>query len=139
MFNLIKQYFAKFFHSKKIDDKSKINQNTYRGGVQFLLNSSNEIEVICALPDFSIEESDGLITKSESYANFLMHITNGYTAEHIISYLKKMSKNDSIDNKLFVDNVLFFWTALWNEHKKQYYKKSNKEPLIKPTEVFTIK
>jgi hypothetical protein len=115
--------------SKHLDEASAI----------FKLLNNNQIFVVLDIPSIS-EHYDpvNMIKDSENYANFLVHITNGLLYDQILNIVKdKLSKTEDVNNKLFLENVLYFFSAIETDLEKSLTRKLlNKEPLIRPLSVF---
>jgi hypothetical protein len=107
----------------------------------FKIFNDNQIFVILDIPNISDNyDPINMVRDSENYANFLVHITNGLLYEQILNIVKnKLSKTEDLNNKLFLENVLYFFSAIETDLKKNISSKLlNKEPLVRPTNVFSV-
>jgi len=107
----------------------------------FKLFDNNQIFVTLDIPYISDNyDPINMVRDSENYANFLVHITNGLLYEQILNIVKnKLSKTEDLNNKLFLENVLYFFSAIETDLKKNISSKLlNKEPLVRPTNVFSV-
>lgn len=72
---------------------------------------------------------------AEIYASIIIDMNNGKLAKDTISVLNSSLDEKDENQKLFADNIIYFWTYLSSQEK---YKDiiSGSEPLIKPSMVF---
>lgn len=132
--------FKKIFN-QFIKDKSNPKDIKYIGSIEFFLNNKDQIDINCSIPNVDDIAVDDISNLAEKYANFLLHITDGMLNYSITKNLQQESKNNkSINNKLYIDNIIYFWQILYKDHQIKLAKKFlSKEPLIKPSQVFSIK
>ena len=133
-----------FNEEETLEEKSENNLSEKpleTASVIFKVINDDQIAVILNIPSISSEyDSDNMINDSENYANFLVHITNGLMYDQIISLVKKkLKETDDTTNKLFLENVLYFYTAIENDLEKTLINKlSSNKPLIRPINVFNV-
>lgn len=72
---------------------------------------------------------------AEIYASAIIDMNNGNLAKDTISVLNNSLDEKDEKQKLFADNIIYFWTYLSSQEK---YKDiiSGSQPLIKPSMVF---
>lgn len=135
MLSLIKQKIKNFFrpvHKKKKD--------TYVGSIQFILNANEKINIFCELPSVKTKSLDDISKLAEAYAKFLLRITDISSIGEVTKQLKATTKDESPEIVLLVDNILFFEELLMQQNQKKIYQEIfSKEPLIKPSSVFSLK
>jgi len=133
---MFKKLINKFTNSK-LDFKDK----SYIGSIEFLLTDKDQIDINCSIPNADTISIDDIANLAEKYAGFLLHITDGMLNYSITKNLQEESKNNkSINNKLCIDNIIYFWHMLYKDNQIKLAKKFySKEPLIKPSQVFSIK
>ena len=71
----------------------------------------------------------------------LLSINYGLLFKDILNKLNQKSR-DSKDTEeiLLIDNIMFFWSTLINQHQQSLIKKNDaKSPLISPSQVFATK
>lgn len=134
MITLIKQKIKKFFSSTKKKTDAHI------GSIQFILNENDKINIFCELPNISTKSLEEISKLAEVYAKFLLRITDISSISEVTKQLKNTTKNESPEVVLFVDNILFFGEVLIQENQKKIYQEIfSKEPLVKPSNVFSLK
>jgi hypothetical protein len=109
--------------------------------VLFKVMDNKQISIILDMPNISSDyDCNNMINDSENYANFLVHITHGLMYEDILNLVKKkLYETDDMTNKLFLENVLYFFSAIENDLMRvSADQKSSKTPLIRPLEVFSV-
>jgi len=109
------------------------------GSINFTISSNNEIDMLCGLPsDLEDKDSDDIVILAEQYANLLLTITTGDLNEPIYKFLKgHIKKTQKINEVLFLDNVILFWSFLHKEKFKKRNKKNDQnQPVIRPSQVF---
>jgi hypothetical protein len=141
---ILKKLFQQFNKTEpnsdtKISDKTEIKETNYIGHINFSLTEHGEIDIVCKIPETTNLDTDQLTNLSEQFAKFLYHINDGYLIDDIFSILKNFDhiKNHNEKDKLFLDNILFFWALLHVENNKKKYQKSKaNQPIVRPSEVF---
>ncbi len=130
-------YLSKIWRYFTSDQEKKTNNTYNNGSITFCVDDNKKIKVIMNLPLIN----NDIIEKSEDYANMILNITNGYANKELASYLQNNSidtKND--EEKLLIDNIIYFWSVLTAEHHKYISEKIKlNEPVIKPSQVFITK
>lgn len=110
------------------------------GSIAFALNQNDKINMFCELPNVSKESPEQISIIAEKYAKFLLHITDGTIVADVTKELKNQSKDKDPETILLIDNVLYFWELLFQENQKKMYKDFfSKEPLVRPSNVFSLK
>lgn len=136
---IYKKLLGLFKFTKPVDK----NDEEYIGIITFKVTKSKDIDILCSLPDMKNQSLEDLSGLSQTYAEFLMYINEGYLKDDILNILQNQDhKNidndiDKAKDKLFIDNVLFNWAMLHVESRKKKNKlDKGDQPLIKPTLVF---
>lgn len=139
--NFISKIYKKLltlFNNKSVKQPKNIVDFINESSVLFSLYNNCDIVTLVNVPDTSNCEIDELTLKAENYANFIVHITNGLIYDQIINLLNnKIKTSENINNKLFLENVLYFIPLLEKdlENKLLYNLKTN-DPMISPLNVF---
>lgn len=131
-----KVIFSNYESSEKKD--STVQKTPF---VLFKIMDNKQISIILDIPNISSEyDCNNMISDSENYANFLVHITHGLMYEDVLNLVKKkLYETDDTTNKLFLENVLYFFSAIENDLMRvSADQKSFKTPLIRPLEVFSV-
>lgn len=132
--NNIYSKIIKYFFSRKKQQKPII------GSIAFTLNKNDRVSMFCELPNVSRESPEQISIIAEKYAKFLLHITDGTIVPDVTKELQNQSKDQNPQTILFIDNVLYFWELLFQENQKKMYKDFfSKEPLVRPSSVFSLK
>lgn len=143
--NFILKIYKKFLivynsiFKQKNKEKSHDLQICNSASIIFKIVDNDHIASVVNIPDLPIDyDITNISSDAENYANFLVHITNGLIHDQILNLIKKkLLETDDINNKLFLDNVLYFFTAIENElDQKLISELSNNRPLIRPSRVF---
>jgi hypothetical protein len=129
MLQLIKNYLKKL--SKKEDTKLDASV----GSVCFDIFSDEKVNIKCFFPYLEDVSEDSIIEYAEHYALMLHNISSGLYTESIINILNTNIDKNNYKDVLFLNNLFSFWAILHAE-KKELDKKSQKEPLIRPTDFF---
>ena len=123
--------------------KPKIEENIYDSSIFFgLLKSSDSVDIKCLLPDIDNKNTEEIVDIAEKYAEMLVFINTEHFNRSIFKILEnhKSKKSNDYKKTMLIDNIIHFWDVYYNlESKKQYKKYSQTQPLIKPTEVFSVK
>lgn len=131
MNNIINR-FLKFLYSfifpKTIDNKNYLCQ------LSFCLDDIKNIDIYCKLPSFDRNDVKTINNTSMIVAEFLYLLNNNGLQKQTLSLLEEEAHHN-IEQKLFVDNVMFYLSLLDSE-KNNKNKSSNNEPLVKPSKVF---
>lgn len=135
MITLIKQKIKNFFYPTYIKKK-----DTHIGSIQFILNANEKINIFCELPSVKTKSLDDISKLAEAYAKFLLRITDVSSIGEVTKQLKTTTKDESPETVLLVDNILFFEELLIQQNQKKIYQEIfSKEPLVKPSNVFSLK
>ena len=78
---------------------------------------------------------DEIIDMAELYAKAIIDMNNGTMAKETVSILKNNVDPNDPEQKMFVDNIVYFWTYL-SAFEKHTAAIQNSEPVIKPSKVF---
>lgn len=134
--------FLDYFSTKKATSKTD-HQEEYIGSLAFYITKNKDIDISCFSPDLSNLSLDDINYLSETYAEFLSYINDGYLKDDILDILAKKYKNNNLTEsqqakyKLFFDNVVFHWAMIYSENlKKKKQVSKNDQPLIRPSSVF---
>ncbi len=124
---------------EKKDSKENIDTIIDFGSILFKIVEQDQIGIVVNIPALSKEyDSDNIISDAENYANFLVHITNGMMRNQLINLVKKrLNETEDPINKLFLENVLYFFPIIEDEFTNKILKYGER-PLIRPTGVFNI-
>jgi hypothetical protein len=130
--------------SLELNSESKISKSGSKdtdhiGHISFSLTENGEIDIVCKIPEITNLDTDQLTKLSEQFAKFLCHINDGYLIDDIFTILQKSDHTEGKNekDKLFLDNILFFWALLHVEsNKKKDQKSKGNQPIIRPSEVF---
>ena len=134
MIPFLKQKIKNFFYPVKK------TQNAYIGSIKFILEDNDKIKISCELPNIGTKSLEEISKIAETYARFLLRVTDISAVEEITKQLKSKTKDDNPETVLFVDNIIFFEDLLMQEHQKKIYKQIfSTEPLIRPSNVFSLK
>lgn len=134
MIPFLKQKIKNFFYPVKK------TQDAYIGSIKFILEDNDKIKISCELPNINTKSLEEISKMAETYAKFLLRVTDISAIEEITKQLKSKTKDDNPEAVLFVDNILFFEDLLMQEHQKKIYKQIfSTEPLIRPSNVFSLK
>jgi hypothetical protein len=121
-------------------DSIKKQESEYIGSILFSLTDKGDIDILCKIPETHTLSVDQLTSLAEKYAGFLHNINDGYLIDDIFAIIKNTNKTSTEQNeqdKLFLDNILFFWAVLHVEHNKKNDQKSKgSQPIVRPSEVF---
>lgn len=135
MITLIKQKIKNFFYPTYTKKK-----DTHIGSIQFILNANEKINIFCELPSVKTKSLDDISKLAEAYAKFLLRITDVSSIGEVTKQLKTTTKDESPETVLLVDNILFFEELLIQQNQKKIYQEIfSKEPLVKPSNVFSLK
>lgn len=125
---------------KNIFSTPKNKKDMIVGSIRFILKDNNKINISCELPSTNTKSPEEISKIAENYAKFLLSITDISSIEEIAKQLKDKTKNQNPETVLLVDNILFFEQLLMQENQKKIYQELfSKEPLIKPSSVFSLK
>lgn len=117
----------------------ELKDNDHIGHISFSLTDSGDIDIVCKIPETINLDTDQLTKLSEQFAKFLCHINDGYLIDDIFAILKNAdhTENQNEKDRLFLDNILFFWALLHVENnKKKEQKSKGNQPIVRPSEVF---
>ena len=78
---------------------------------------------------------DEIIDMAELYAKAIIDMNNGTMAKETVSILKNNVDPNDPEQKMFVDNIVYFWTYL-SAFEKHTADIQNSEPVVKPSMVF---
>ena len=96
-----------------------------------------DIDIIFGFPDLKNMKVEDIPSIAEQYAEFLIYTQTQAYRQQLYNLIKNHSKNiDNLKTKLFFDNLLSFYSLIKIEIQK---KNSIKQPLIRPTAVFSHK
>lgn len=130
----------KSFFYKRNNASNQINDENIAGAITFTLYKDANVDILCLLPESSKMNADQITEESENFGKFISSITDGLVADTIVQLLDKTKANtDNPNEKLFIENVLFFWAmnhVTYNKKISASNLKGKKGPVIKPTEVF---
>lgn len=124
--------------------KPKVSSDANLGKVSFsITNNSDKVKIECEIPELNknITNSD-IVFLAEKYAMLLTAISSGELNDSIYKEIKnhanKNIENLSLNEMLFFENVVTFWTILYKEKKYNKIKKIEQQflPIIKPSQVF---
>ncbi len=140
LFSSIKKIFIKQKTKIKNDPNTSIDTSDIasKGSLMFILDNENVL-ILINIPDTTNKTSEQIVDLAENYANFILGISNHTMYTNILSLLEeRISTDDNLSNKLFVENVLHFAPILKNELEKQVLSSyiNNTEPVVRPTSVF---
>lgn len=123
-----------------LNQKNSIKPDTHIGSIQFILNANEKISIFCELPGTQKKSLDDISKLAEIYAKFLLRITDISSMSEVTKQLKDTIKDENPETILLVDNILFFQQVFFQENQKKIYQEIfSKEPLIKPSSVFSLK
>lgn len=109
----------------------------YIGLLSFALTKDTDIDVSYSLPNVDDLDADKIASIAEQYASFLMAINEGYLRNEIISMIdKNIVKHNNVNEQLFWENVITFWSLLHVEAQSKKQKQKKDQPLIRPLSVF---
>lgn len=133
-------WFRSWFTHKSKPIQSKKDSSLdkdYIGLLSFALTKDTDIDVSYALPNVDDLDADKIANIAEQYASFLMAINEGYLRNEIISMIdKNIAKHNNINEQLFWENVITFWSLLHVEAQSKKQKQKKDQPLIRPLSVF---
>lgn len=140
--NIIKKLYKKLktlFNKKyRTPNNKERDLSQIAGSMVFHLYKDSSIDIICYTPEIKEIETNNLTQYAEDFGNFIGAITDGLVSDNIVKLLDKSKKEseDPID-RLFIDNILFFWAMSHMSRKAPKDKKNSSRPIIKPTAVFS--
>lgn len=110
---------------------------THRGSITFDIDSEKKVNISLKLPTHYTD----MVESSEIYAEMLLSINYGFLFKDILNQLNKKSiDSKNTEEILLIDNIMFFWATLINQHQQSLIKKNDsKDPLISPSQVFATK
>lgn len=136
------QIYKKFLTLFKKNRKNKQEETSYCASLFFgLLDKDHDmVDIKCSLPDVSNKSSDQILSIAEKYAELLVVINTESFNKKIYDILNKNKKIEDHKEILLIDNIISFWSALYEEeNKKQLTKYKLSQPMIKPSEAFHVK
>lgn len=124
--------------------KAKSVLNDSIGKISFsITNNSDKIKIECEIPELKKKNTENdIVFLAEKFAYLLTAISSGELNDSIYKEIKfhanKNLENLSINEVLFFENVVAFWSILYKEKKYDKVKKLEHQffPLIKPSQVF---
>ena len=127
----------------RTEKETPTTADEYIGALMFKITKNKDIDILCSLPDLKNKTTQEIQDLSETFAQFLLYVNEGYLKDDIIAIIQKDSNypgysndEDRAKNCLFIDNVMFYWATIHVENYKKRTSKENDQPLIKPTAVF---
>lgn len=123
-----------FIFPQKVDNQNIANKK-YLCQLSFCLDDIKNIDIYCKLPSFDHNDVKTINNTSMIVAEFLYLLNNNGLQKQTLSLLEEEAHHN-LEQKLFVDNVMFYLSLLDIEKGKN--KTSGNEPLVKPSKVFKI-
>lgn len=119
--------FLSFFFTQK-EDTQKI-----LGSIKFEIDKEFKINVSCLFPEFN--DFSNVESLSQTFAKFLHMTVNLKMREEILSIIK--SNSSGPEDTLFYENLMFN-LVLIEEEKKNNITNNQNQPVIRPSQVFSI-
>jgi hypothetical protein len=147
MIEYIKNICRLIFSAKKAKNLEDRKTELKNGIISFAIDKKDGILIHCLLPKINnnIDSIDPEIiaTEAERFAEMLLCVNEGLLKKEIINVLKHQYEiEDNINQKLLIENILNFWSILYDHYKvekKKSAKEAHKMPLIRPMAVFSAK
>jgi hypothetical protein len=138
----IYQILEKFLALFKSRSNTNSDNKSSNGSICFNIGNNEDINIEYNFPNLTHATNADIVTLSEKYANVLTSISLGELNDLLYEKLKvdtnDDSKNYSVNELLFFNNVISFWTLLYKE--KKYIKIKTLEqqlfPVVRPSQVF---
>jgi hypothetical protein len=138
LFDYLKTFFKsiyRLFTPNVSQTRAEIKDN-HIGGLSFVMNNNKSVDISCYMPETDNMSSEQLVGSAENYANLLLYINEGLLMQDIIKFIQKtIDTTDSVQDKLFLENVLVFWGVLYVEQQQKFKYKHN-QPVIRPLAAF---
>ena len=133
MIKKILTYIKTFFCKKTIaDNKSLPEYKDMTCGMSYKYHTNNTISIDIVLNKIN---EDNQLKQSESFAQFLYHVTQPSFRQTILDNIKIHSQTP--EDVLFYQNVIFNITMLeLYKNNKESLKGKDNEPVIRPLSVF---
>lgn len=133
MIKKILTYIKTFFCKKTIaDNKSLQEYKDMTYGMSYKYHTNNTISIDIVLNKIN---EDNQLKQSESFAQFLYHVTQPSFRQTILDNIKIHSQTP--EDVLFYQNIIFNITMLeLYKNNKESLKRKDNEPVIRPLSVF---
>lgn len=136
MINYLKKVYKNILQYFSSERKNSTETDKYIGAITFKLTKDKIVDISCYIPEVKDISVNKLTKLSEEYAQLLVSINDGLLASKIVDLINDLMEESETDQeKLFMENILVFWSLLHVEHLKNKKNKSS-QPLIRPISVF---
>lgn len=129
MLKKLLDYYKSFFN------KNITKKNTELG-INIILKPNYDIDLILSYPDINNMDMHNIQNMAEKYAELVVYASSSAMKYKLFSTLQeKAYSSENIKDKLFFDNVCYFYEIIKQEIKNN----QNNGPLIRPISVFSGK